>query len=542
MKFLEANRVIKSLANDAERQSIVLATSFQSEPFDIYLQAYFAHNNIRVTINHIPFGTFQQYIRNEHNEITVAILTPWDFLPELDWRIGYTLCVHGYDECLQTIHQNARLIARQVGAAVYVDTQGKPIFNQVKANQSIHAEIVHALNKYSIQHHIVSEFDLDLYLDSGQLCKGKDIADIARVLVTNYLQRPRSYKKVLVTDLDHTLWCGVIGEDGIEGIEYNAEGRGYKHYLYQSLLKTLKQRGVLLAVVSRNDEDLANAPFVENRMLLNALDMVTIAASYEAKSAQIENIAKQLNLALDSFVFVDDNPVELAEVNTALPGITCILFDTESEKFGKVLDEIQRLFPPASFSAEDEQRTAMYKTRIKSQPPSNSEGADITDFLCSLDMKLTIEERSLDDCQRAIQLLNKTNQFNINGRRLDEADVISLVAAGGRIFTASLEDKHGGHGEIITGIITDNCFKYFAMSCRVLKRNVEFAFIHQLCESLDLASIDIEYVETERNTPVKQFLDELFSHGELAVSQEQLFLKTAKYINLFSTKIKLIQP
>src|SRR5947209_2116195 len=168
-------------------------------------------------------------------------------------------------------------------------------------------------------------------------------------------------------------------------------------------------------------------------MLLGEEDFVAIIASYRAKSAQIRELAERLNLGLDSFVFVDDNPVELTEVSLALPDVRCVRFPQHDDDLAAFLNEVSSLFPRRATTSEDRERTEMYRRRLEGIVPSDLQGADLTRFLKDLKMTLTIHDRACGDRTRAVQLINKTNQFNLNGRRVSDDDVRVVLDAGGHL-------------------------------------------------------------------------------------------------------------
>jgi FkbH-like protein len=244
-------------------------------------------------------------------------------------------------------------------------------------------------------------------------------------------------------------------------------------------------------------------------MTLREADLVTIIASYNSKSAQISQLAQELNLGLDSFVFVDDNPIEIEEVSRALPSVTGVLFDSKSAALPGLLERLTGLFGKATVTEDDARRTEMYRTRLKSAAPSTAQGADLTEFLSSLQMSLTIRERSPGDHARCLQLINKTNQFNFNGRRISEAELEATLTAGGHLIGATLDDRNGTHGEVIACLIdAEGTIEAFVMSCRVFQRRAEFAFVAWLAAQR-FAPRQYRYVPTERNEPVRMFLEQL---------------------------------
>ena len=356
------------------------------------------------------------------------------------------------------------------------------------------------------------------------------------------MEEPPQPKKVLVTDLDNVMWSGVVGEDGLDGIRYLSEGAGFRHFLYQTLLSKLKREGALLAAVSRNDDELASGPFRSGRMTLGLDDFVAVVASYNAKSAQIREIARHLNLGLDSFVFVDDNAIEIEEVSAAIPEIRVVQFPKHDDALPAFFAELSRLFRRGVVTLEDSNRTAMYQRRLETMAPTGVAGADLTEFLRGLEMALTIHDRSQGDRARAVQLINKTNQFNLNGRRVTDEDVGDVLARGGRLYTCTLSDRTGSHGEILSCLIdAEGTVQSLVMSCRVFQRRVEHAFLVWL-SNRDDPPRTLAFEETPRNEPMRQFLEDRafgpIGTGAIAVNVEQFARAHTGVLELFA----LTQP
>jgi FkbH-like protein len=249
-------------------------------------------------------------------------------------------------------------------------------------------------------------------------------------------------------------------------------------------------------------------------MALREDDFVAIIASYHAKSAQIAALAQQLNLGLDAFVYVDDNPVELAEIGSALPQVTTLAFPDREEGLPEFLLRLSALFARETVTPEDRERTELYRRRAYGIAPSTAQGADLTQFLAGLEMQLVLHDRSQGDRTRAVQLINKTNQFNANGRRWTDEEVAALLTRGGRLFTASLQDRTGSHGEILACLIgPDHTMEALVMSCRVFQRRVEYGFLLAL-GAREVWPTAVRFTPTERNEPFRQFLaDPAFDHG-----------------------------
>jgi FkbH-like protein len=252
-----------------------------------------------------------------------------------------------------------------------------------------------------------------------------------------------------------------------------------------------------------------------------------VLASYESKAAQISALVAQLNVGLDACVFVDDNPVEIAAVAQALPTVTCVTFPAKVDGLVETVAQLEQLFSTATLTDEDKQRTRLYRTRLAGMVPVASAEVNLESFLRELDMVLHIFNRTTAQQERAIQLINKTNQFNLNGIRYTDAEVKEVLVRGGRLLTAQLKDKHGDHGEIIACLIDcDETLLSLVMSCRVMQRKVEQVFLGWLtAQVLRKEFISMRYLKTERNTPVQQFLaaEQFTMDDELTTTPRQDF-------------------
>ena len=508
MSYVNALRLVKSLSSDSPKRSLTLATSFQSENINIYLQALYAKAETRLNVTNLPFNTLQQYILEKRFGESVILLLPWDILPGFDWRTGIVEPSLTLEEATLKIDQFMQLMPESQ-PLVYIDAPHPPFLSTVEEDAYLRRIMMQSVAAQGGV--VVGEevFDLANYLESGIAIRGKSASDVAEALWCQLeKKRTSERKKVLITDLDNTLWQGVVAE---EPVEYSPKGKGFPFFIYQTFLKRLKQSGILLAAVSKNDLDVALKPFDDGGMVLCQEDFVAIVASYEAKSGQIKMLADNLNLGLDSFVFVDDNPVELEEVSRAIDGIEVLRFPPDHSAMSYFFRTLHQLFQTTELTEEDKRRTEMYRASMKSISSVESSGADITSFYQSLDMKLTIYNRSLSDNQRAIQLINKTNQFNLNGLRVSEGEFKTLVSEGCQVYSAGLSDCNGDHGEIMVCIVSPhNEILYWVQSCRVLKRTVEFAFLRWLIGYVNTdKEFDFKVKKTKRNSPLMSSLKEI---------------------------------
>lgn len=318
-------------------------------------------------------------------------------------------------------------------------------------------------------------------------------------------------KKVLVCDLDNTLWGGVVGDDGVEGIQVGPEvSTGQIYSEFQSYVKELKSIGVLLAVNSKNDEENAIAGLNHPDGVLKSDDFVNIKANWENKDRNMQAIAAELNLGIDSFVFIDDNPTEREIMRQADFGVAIPEMD-KVENYIRILDN-NGYFEVTSLSADDLSRVKMYQENAKRTQLQQSLGS-YEDFLKSLEMKATIRNFEPIYIQRIAQLTNKSNQFNLTTLRCSESDITHIKDSPDYLcLYGKLEDKFGDNGvvSVVAGerIGDELHMRLWLMSCRVLKRGMEDAMLDTLVSDAQqngIKSIKGYYYPTAKNNMVRDF-------------------------------------
>lgn len=349
------------------------------------------------------------------------------------------------------------------------------------------------------------------WFESKQPGSPRLLVELARDLAHTIERLRRPPKKVLVLDLDNTLWGGVIGDDGLEGIEIgDTSPRGEAFKAFQRYVKSLKDRGVLLAVCSKNDHDKAVEPFEKHpEMVLRMSDFSAFAANWDPKADNIRQIAADLNLGLDSFVFVDDNAAEIEIVRQFAPEVEGIHLGPDPAKYVEILQDC-RQFEPRSITADDAKRTQQYLSERKRKSLLAS-SVDMDAYLASLDMEGTISDFSAIDVPRLSQLINKSNQFNLTTRRRTEAEVSALIDDPSySAFSMRLKDRFGDHGLIAIAIGRADgdsmVIDTWLMSCRVLKRQVEDEVLNEFVRRTaahGCTSLRGIYIPTAKNGMVK---------------------------------------
>jgi FkbH-like protein len=336
----------------------------------------------------------------------------------------------------------------------------------------------------------------------------------------------RAPRKVLCTDLDNTLWGGVLGEEGPEGIATGSAYPGNCYLEYQKYLKQLSARGILLAIVSKNNEaDVREAFQLRSADIALTLDnFVGLKISWDDKAKAIRELSEELSLGLDSFVFVDDNPVECEAIRQQLPDVAVISAPVEEPwRLVEILSQ-QSFFDAAVVTDDDLNRVNEYKAQAQRAVLENA-ASNRDEFLASLEIVCTFQSALQAPLARAVQLLAKTNQFNVTTRRHSAAEVEDF-AANGQAWVIRVRDRFGDAGVVGLALARnqgDACYiDSFLLSCRVIGRGIEtalLAFIAENAQRTGATRILGEFIPTKKNAPSASFYAD-HSFTEKSRSQE----------------------
>ncbi|MDD5422650.1 MAG: HAD-IIIC family phosphatase [Candidatus Omnitrophota bacterium] len=324
-------------------------------------------------------------------------------------------------------------------------------------------------------------------------------------------------KKCLVLDLDNTIWGGVIGDDGIEGIALGSGPDGEAFADFQRYLALLKRRGVILAVCSKNDEETAKEPFLKHPdMHLKLEDMVVFKANWDDKPSNIRQIASELNIGLDAIVFVDDNPAERELVRSTLPMVSVPELPPDPAGYVHALTS-HSYFETVSFSDEDRARTEYYKSNV-TRLGFQKQFTDLADYLKSLGMEMAVWTFDDFNLPRISQLVNKSNQFHLTTTRYTEQELRSMRDDPKRICRSfRLRDRFGDNG-LISAVILEKktpgeaVIDTWVMSCRVLSRSCEEFICREmitLAEEAGVKRITGKYIPTKKNRLVSGLYERL---------------------------------
>jgi len=322
--------------------------------------------------------------------------------------------------------------------------------------------------------------------------------------------------KVLVLDLDNTVWGGVIGDDGIEKIQIGQETAVAEAYTaFQEYCLSLRNRGILLAVCSKNDERIARQGFEHPDSILKLDHISCFKANWDPKHENIAAIARELNLGSDSFVFVDDNPAERAIVEGQVQGIAVPNIGSDVSQYARII-EAGRYFELASFSQEDIDRAALYQENSE-RAIFETKFADYGEYLDSLEMTAEIERFRPIYLERITQLTNKTNQFNLTTRRYTLVEIEAVLADPNSLgIYGKLSDRFGENGliSVVLGHRKEDMLDIdlWLMSCRVLKRDMEIAMLDVLIEharAMGITTLRGYFLPTKKNGLVRDHFKKL---------------------------------
>jgi FkbH-like protein len=367
---------------------------------------------------------------------------------------------------------------------------------------------------------------IDTWFDTANWLHGKlEIAPEAATLygdmVTRVVAAQRGLsRKCLVFDLDNTLWGGVIGDDGLGGLVLGeGSAAGEAHLALQRYAKQLKERGIILAVCSKNDPAIAEAAFNDHpEMLLKPSDISAFVANWSDKADNLKGIAARLNIGLDSLVFVDDNPVERARIRQSLPMVAVPELPNDIAHYVRCLSDAG-YFEAVTFTPEDRQRTDQYAANAERQLLLESSGG-LDDFLQNLQMSVVFGPFVTADLTRVTQLFNKTNQFNTTTKRYSAEEVAHLAAAKQAVtLQFRLLDKYGDNGLVSAMILRTDRKKpeifeidNWVMSCRVFGRQLEYEAMNIAVEQASRRggkALRANYIPTPKNGVISELYSSL---------------------------------
>ena len=371
----------------------------------------------------------------------------------------------------------------------------------------------------SVQNQIGKEklFHSSSYINNSMLLSIEALPLVAKNTLDIIKSLNGEFYKCIILDLDNTTWGGIIGDDGVEKIQIGNLGIGKAFTEFQLWVKKLKARGIIIAICSKNSENIAKEPFKNHPDMILKLDDISVfVANWENKADNIRYIQKVLNIGFDSMVFVDDNPFERNIVRENLPEICVPEMPEDPAEYLEYLYS-QNLFETTSNSNEDTERTKKYQIESK-RVAAKKKYTNENDFLKGLEMKCEINYFNDFSIPRIAQLSQRSNQFNLRTIRYSEEDVNRIIDSDQHFgFSFNLTDRFGDHGLICVVVLNqisgDTLFiENWLMSCRVLKRGMEeftLNYLVNFCKKNKFKFIVGEYIKSQKNSLVKNHYSDL---------------------------------
>jgi FkbH-like protein len=546
MKLLEALEILRRpVSEPASSQELFLACGFTPLHLRTFLEA---HLRLRFPANRIEIktGLFGDLTGNlqrlqPSGGAVVCVVVEWaDLDPRLGIRSFGSWRSNDIPDIVEsTRRQSERLIhivkqlAESVPVYVTMPTLPLPPIFTTPGAQAHHLECqlreIAASLATSISEHKRSRvvdvqrldevspfgrrFDPKAEMSTGFPYSLEHASKLAELIAT--LVQESRCKKGIITDLDDTLWAGILGEIGVEGVCWDIARGAPVHGLYQRFLDSLASAGVLLAVASKNDSALVEKALGRSDILLSADRLFPLEVNWGPKSASVHRILKQWNIAPDDVVFIDDSAIEVAEVQAAFPQMECIVFPkTDSAAIWSLLRGLRDRFGKSTVSTEDEIRLQSIRTAAAFNDSLQTPGVDADNFLRNAQATISFAfETDLQD-SRTLELVNKTNQFNLNGRRFKESEWLSFIRdPAAFLFTVAYEDRYGPLGKIavVAGRSAQSKLHVdsWVMSCRAFSRRIEHHCLKLLFEKMGIGEITFAYESTPRNEPIRLFFTEL---------------------------------
>jgi FkbH-like protein len=546
--LLEALEIIKK--NRMMHQEKILAGALYSGIASLHLKTFF-HSflcdlspNHRITLREGRYGdllgSLLELLSEDVDLEFVAIVMEWE---DLDLRLGLRSLqgwsIHSYEDilasvrskvplfsdCIKRLTEKTKVILSLPSSPflpLYFSARRSeniwenalknkiyslresllPLKNFFLVNQEIFMMDSGFPRRYSVESHLACGFPYSLEFS---VILAQALAELAL---------PPAPLKGIVVDLDETLWKGILGEDGIEGVSWDLDRNSHMHGVFQAFLQSLAESGILVGVASKNDPTLVEELFSKRETPLRRDAFFPLMAGWGRKSVSIRKILEAWNVSADAVVFVDDSPLEIEEVSAEFPQLRTFLFPNKNaEEILNLIYTLRDLFGKETLSQEDSIRLTSLKQREEFAALSASGGENYEELLRRSLPRITLCTLSGGEDARAFELLNKTNQFNMNGMRCTETEWKALRAReSGFVVVASYEDRFGLLGKIavFAGYREGSrvSLSHWVMSCRAFGRRIEHAMLRYIFQKYDVDEVCLQYSPTARNAPFFEFAKE----------------------------------
>jgi FkbH-like protein len=545
MKLIDALRLIRTAPADGNPYRVALVCGFTPLHLQTFLAAYLTRLCPRERVEILPalFGDLPGNLERLDAASCDAVVVPIEW-SDLDARLGIRSLGGWKPEHLENILHSAQLqldriqgalakLEGRIPAALSLPTLPLPpvSFHSIAESGRFELQLRNSLvrfalacsemrnvkivNEQNLALHspIESRFDVRSEIASGFPYHSAHAAELGQLFAK--LLRGPIPKKGLITDLDDTVWAGILGDAGAHGVKWDTDSGAHTHGLYQQMLESLAGSGVLLAVASKNDPKFVEEAFERSDMLLQRANIFPFEVHWEQKSQSVVRILKAWNVGPDAVVFVDDSPMEIAEVQAAFPEVTCLLFPREKpEELWRLLINLRQLFGKSFLSDEDSLRLESLRSRAAVTDSASRGEASLDAFLQSASASITFEFSRDNSATRAFELVNKTNQFNLNGERYTPASWnTALNRPGAFLLTVTYRDNFGPLGKIavVLGAVTGKTIRItsWVLSCRAFSRRIEHRTLQHLFERFKSERIEFDFQATPRNEPLQSFFRSL---------------------------------
>ena len=324
------------------------------------------------------------------------------------------------------------------------------------------------------------------------------------ILLKLNLLNGQKRKKLCLIDGDNTLWGGILGEDGVQGVSCDQNYPGVVYWMFQKQLLELKRTGVILGLVSKNNENDIRNLFKIRSFPLEIEDFSVLMVNWDPKSFNIQMSANNLNIGLDSIVFIDDSNFEIESVQMALPKVLCVQFNSLNLEGNLSLLANIPSFQSIKLTNEDIKKVEQYRQESK-RVEAKQIFDDVDSYIKSLNIEIECSVNEPENLHRVVQLFNKTNQFNLTTIRY-QASQIEEIYKEGFVFDFKVQDKFGDMGIVGAAIVVNNCIDNFVLSCRALSRNIEFKIIEIIKKYIN-KDIQSNFILSDRNQQTEHFYE-----------------------------------
>jgi FkbH-like protein len=555
MKLIEALEILRRRPSD-ERDEVVVSLICSFTPLHLQtllaaeLQVLYPDHRIRVQT-----GLYGDFLGNlakatESKPVAVVVTMEWQ---DLDPRLGIRSLGGWVPEVLPRILNDAKNRSSSIVGAIEAVSKQLPVvlclptlpllpisysscwqahafetalraYVSEMACQVTQLPNVRLVNPQKLESlsPLAERFDVKSEVLTGFPYRMSHVATLADSLAR--LVKSPTPKKGLITDLDETIWKGILGEVGPEGVSWDLDHHSHMHAVYQQFLHSLSAAGVLVGVASKNEPTLVDEVFSKRSLILPKDAIFPIEAGWGAKSESVGRILKAWNIGAEAVVFIDDSPMELAEVNAAHPAIECIRFPQDApQAVYELLQRLRNLFGKSVLREEDGLRLDSLRADSMRQAGDHS-GISAETFLEQAEAELTVKFNKETVDPRALELVNKTNQFNLNGKRHTQASLQDYSRSHNAfLMVVSYKDKYGPLGKIavLAGRFAEKklWLDTWVMSCRAFSRRIEHRCFEELLAKFDADEIEFDFVPTDRNEPLRIFLTEVLGASDESPSR-----------------------